>query len=277
MALGCAALSLLLAVSCSSDDGSAGPPHTLVDASSDGNAEASLDAGLSDGWADGPDPDAAAEDAGVDAGPCGSEVPTVGATKNPRGSNSPAFARPSYDYAPSVMHDGVYRMWWCGGIAGDHILYAEAASLDGPWHAHGSTAPNSYDDVFSPTGVVGDFDGAHTCDPSVVRVSGTYVMFYGGLGKDGTPNNTTRIGVAQSDDGFSWTRLNGGKPIIIVAVTKDLIPRGIKAGDIVRDVAKVVGGGGGGRPDMAQAGGKDASKLPEALALVPSLIEAALK
>ncbi|MCA9599120.1 MAG: hypothetical protein KC776_37675 [Myxococcales bacterium] len=214
MALGCAALSLLLAVSCSSDDGSAGPPHTLVDASSDGNAEASLDAGLSDGWADGPDPDAAAEDAGVDAGPCGSEVPTVGATKNPRGSNSPAFARPSYDYAPSVMHDGVYRMWWCGGIAGDHILYAEAASLDGPWHAHGSTAPNSYDDVFSPTGVVGDFDGAHTCDPSVVRVNGTYVMFYGGLGKDGTPNNTTRIGVAQSDDGFSWTRLNGGKPII---------------------------------------------------------------
>ncbi len=71
--------------------------------------------------------------------------------------------------------------------------------------------------------------------------------------------------------------VNNGKPIIIAAVTKDLIPRGIKAGDIVRDVAKVVGGGGGGRPDMAQAGGKDASKLPEALALVPKLIEAALK
>src|SRR5690606_5640150 len=53
--------------------------------------------------------------------------------------------------------------------------------------------------------------------------------------------------------------VNGGKPIFIVAVTKDLIPRGIKAGDIVRDVAKVVGGGGGGRPDMAQAGGKDAA------------------
>ena len=71
--------------------------------------------------------------------------------------------------------------------------------------------------------------------------------------------------------------VNNDKPIFIVAVTKDLIPRGIKAGDIVRDVAKVVGGGGGGRPDMAQAGGKDAAKLPEALALVPSLIEKALK
>lgn len=71
--------------------------------------------------------------------------------------------------------------------------------------------------------------------------------------------------------------VNNGKPIIIAAVTKDLIPRGIKAGDIVREVAKMVGGGGGGRPDMAQAGGKDASKLPEALALVPKLIEEALK
>ncbi len=71
--------------------------------------------------------------------------------------------------------------------------------------------------------------------------------------------------------------VNGGKPIIIAVVTKDLIARGLKAGDIVREVAAVVGGGGGGRPDMAQAGGKDASKLPEALALVPGLIEAALK
>ncbi|MBK7896115.1 MAG: alanine--tRNA ligase [Anaerolineaceae bacterium] len=71
--------------------------------------------------------------------------------------------------------------------------------------------------------------------------------------------------------------VNSGKPIIIAAVTKDLIARGLKAGDIVRDVAKMVGGGGGGRPDMAQAGGKDAAKLPEALALVPGLIEAALK
>ncbi|MCP4419753.1 MAG: alanine--tRNA ligase, partial [Chloroflexi bacterium] len=70
--------------------------------------------------------------------------------------------------------------------------------------------------------------------------------------------------------------VNKGKPIIIAAVTKDLIPRGIKAGDIVREVAKIVGGGGGGRPDMAQAGGKNPDKLPEALAIVPKLIEASL-
>jgi alanyl-tRNA synthetase len=70
--------------------------------------------------------------------------------------------------------------------------------------------------------------------------------------------------------------VKNGKPVMIAAVTKDLIPRGVKAGDIVREAAKVVGGGGGGRPDMAQAGGKDASKLPEALAIVPGLVEAAL-
>ncbi|MCP5097255.1 MAG: alanine--tRNA ligase [Chloroflexi bacterium] len=67
--------------------------------------------------------------------------------------------------------------------------------------------------------------------------------------------------------------VKNGKPIIIAAVTKDLIARGLKAGDIVREVAKMVGGGGGGRPDMAQAGGRDASKLPEAFAIVPGIVE----
>jgi alanyl-tRNA synthetase len=66
------------------------------------------------------------------------------------------------------------------------------------------------------------------------------------------------------------------KPVLITAVTKNLIPRGVKAGDIVREVAKMVGGGGGGRPDMAQAGGRDASKLPDALNAVPTLVKNAL-
>jgi len=71
--------------------------------------------------------------------------------------------------------------------------------------------------------------------------------------------------------------VNNGKPIIIAAVTDDLIKRGIKAGDIVREVAKMVGGGGGGRPNLAQAGGRDASKLPEALAHVTLLVEKNLR
>ncbi|MFO7682460.1 MAG: alanine--tRNA ligase [Chloroflexota bacterium] len=70
--------------------------------------------------------------------------------------------------------------------------------------------------------------------------------------------------------------VNEGKPVFIVTVSDDLVKRGLKAGDIVREVAKVVGGGGGGRPNMAQAGGRDAAKIPEALALAPGLVEAAL-
>jgi alanyl-tRNA synthetase len=66
------------------------------------------------------------------------------------------------------------------------------------------------------------------------------------------------------------------KPLFIATVSDDLIKRGLKAGDIVREVAKVVGGGGGGRPNMAQAGGRDAAKIPAALAIVPGLVETAL-
>lgn len=63
-----------------------------------------------------------------------------------------------------------------------------------------------------------------------------------------------------------------GKIMFLVMVTKDLNDQGILAGNIVREVAKVTGGNGGGRPNLAQAGGKDPSKLDEAFALVPSLI-----
>jgi hypothetical protein len=160
----------------------------------------------------------------------------LGATRT---HENASFTRTSYDYAPSVMLDGSYRMWWCGGIAGDHILYAEADSLDGPWHKHGSSTPNSYDDVFQPTGK-NDFDGAHTCDPSVVRVAGTYYLFYGGLGLPSDPNATTRIGVAQSPDGRSWTRLNGGKPIV----------------SPVRDPAGFVNKYGAGQPSVIHKDGK---------------------
>ena len=57
-----------------------------------------------------------------------------------------------------------------------------------------------------------------------------------------------------------------GKVNFIAAVSDDLIAKGLKAGDWIRETAKVAGGGGGGRPQMAQAGGKDPAKLGEALA-----------
>src|SRR5690606_4564445 len=56
-----------------------------------------------------------------------------------------------------------------------------------------------------------------------------------------------------------------GKVALLAAVTKDLVQHGVKAGDCVREAAKVVGGGGGGRPDLAEAGGKDPAKIDAAL------------
>jgi alanyl-tRNA synthetase len=61
------------------------------------------------------------------------------------------------------------------------------------------------------------------------------------------------------------------KVAILVAVTPDLTGR-IKAGDIVKQIAPIVGGTGGGRPDFAQAGGRDASRLDEALERVAALV-----
>ncbi|GIW94322.1 MAG: alanine--tRNA ligase [Pirellulaceae bacterium] len=57
-----------------------------------------------------------------------------------------------------------------------------------------------------------------------------------------------------------------GKVLIVTGVSRDLVQRGLHAGNWAKLVAAVVGGGGGGKPDMAQAGGKNPEKLPEALA-----------
>lgn len=59
-----------------------------------------------------------------------------------------------------------------------------------------------------------------------------------------------------------------GKVNLIAAVTKDLIEKGYHAGKLIKEVAAKCGGGGGGRPDMAQAGGKNPEKLDEALKYV---------
>ncbi|ACO34019.1 MULTISPECIES: alanine--tRNA ligase [Acidobacterium] len=66
-----------------------------------------------------------------------------------------------------------------------------------------------------------------------------------------------------------------GKVALIVGVTKDLTGK-VQAGKVVAQVAKQVGGSGGGRPDMAEAGGKDASQLDAALAGVPEVVKALL-
>ena len=64
-----------------------------------------------------------------------------------------------------------------------------------------------------------------------------------------------------------------GKVSFIAVVTDDLIKeRGIKAGDVVKEVAKIAGGSGGGKPHLAQAGGKDPEKIDDAIGAVPEII-----
>ncbi len=72
--------------------------------------------------------------------------------------------------------------------------------------------------------------------------------------KKKSPSHAVLIG-SVSDDKVSF----------VAAVSDDIIKLGLKAGDWVREAAKVTGGGGGGRPQMAQAGGKDPARLGEAL------------
>jgi alanyl-tRNA synthetase len=62
------------------------------------------------------------------------------------------------------------------------------------------------------------------------------------------------------------------KPAFLAAVTPDLVAQGYDAGKIIKQVAGVAGGGGGGRPNLAQAGGRDKKKLGQALKLVKGLI-----
>ncbi|MEX0762500.1 MAG: alanine--tRNA ligase [Dehalococcoidia bacterium] len=63
------------------------------------------------------------------------------------------------------------------------------------------------------------------------------------------------------------------RPVVVVMVTQDLTKKGFHAGNIAKGLASIMGGGGGGRPDVAQAGGRDAAKLDEALASVGKVIE----
>lgn len=65
----------------------------------------------------------------------------------------------------------------------------------------------------------------------------------------------------------------GGKVNLIAMATPEAVSRGAHAGNIIREAAKICGGGGGGKPDNAQAGGKDPSKIDEALKAVKSLIK----
>ena len=64
-----------------------------------------------------------------------------------------------------------------------------------------------------------------------------------------------------------------GKALFVAKAKPCAVAKGVHAGNLVRELAKISGGGGGGRPEFAQAGGRDASKIPQALQQLPHLLE----
>lgn len=69
---------------------------------------------------------------------------------------------------------------------------------------------------------------------------------------------------------------DAGRAMFVCAVSPDFVQQGIQAGQLVKQAATLCDGGGGGRPNFAQAGGKNAQKLPEALALIQKTLEGAV-
>ena len=67
------------------------------------------------------------------------------------------------------------------------------------------------------------------------------------------------------------------KASVVAVCGKEAIAKGVKAGNLVKEIAKLANGGGGGRPDSAMAGAKDVSKLDDALAAAKGIIESFVK
>ena len=70
---------------------------------------------------------------------------------------------------------------------------------------------------------------------------------------------------------------SGDKVNFIATATKDVLTKGIHCGNLIKEVAKIAGGGGGGRPDMAQAGGKNPDKIEDALSAAKEILREQLK
>ena len=71
---------------------------------------------------------------------------------------------------------------------------------------------------------------------------------------------------------FFLFNVGSDKVSLLCAASNDLVKNGVHAGNLVKAVAQILGGNGGGRPDVAQAGGKDVSKVDEAIKFVETSI-----
>lgn len=118
-------------------------------------------------------------------------------------------------------------------------------------------------DMFSNPEMVGEIE-VYTA-----RVDGSTPDALRSMGDDLKASNDNAVAIIAG--------ANGEKATIVAVCGKNAIAAGIKAGDVVREVAKLAGGGGGGRPDSAMAGAKDVSKLDEAIASTVEIVKTIVK
>lgn len=107
------------------------------------------------------------------------------------------------------------------------------------------------------------------------------LVFYCGTLNDVAPDALRSMGDDLKTKGDNVVAViagvNGDKANIVAVCGKDAIAKGVKAGDVVREVAKLAGGGGGGRPDSAMAGCKDVSKLGSAMDKAADIVRSMMK
>lgn len=111
-----------------------------------------------------------------------------------------------------------------------------------------------------------DIDGLEVY---IARLDGTTPDALRSMGDDIKSTNDNAVAVIAG--------INGEKASIVAVCGKNAVAKGVKAGDVVREVAKLAGGGGGGRPDSAMAGAKDLSKLDSALSSAINIIKGFIK
>ncbi len=95
----------------------------------------------------------------------------------------------------------------------------------------------------------------------------------------GDPNSLRQMGDVLRDKDAAVVAviaLAGEKATLLAVCGRDAVAKGVKAGDIIRSIAPIVGGKGGGKPDSAMGGGSDAGRIADALAAVKPFVEKAV-
>jgi len=165
-------------------------------------------------------------------------------------------------------------------LAQQKLLDDLARDLKTPWH-------------HIPTQVLAAQDKARLGEREIARLQGELAssrmgdLTAGVLDIDGTKVLAARVQVESKDalrqlgDRLRDQLHSGvivlgaavdGAPSLLAIVTSDVVGRGVRAGDLVREAAAIIGGRGGGRPELAEAGGKDLAKLDEAVAAVAGIV-----